>query len=79
MSGVKYKIYGNDRCHYCVQAKRLLIEVNLPYEWVNIDIHPEERASLKAKGFKTIPQIWLGENLIGGYTDLVKFLHTGDS
>jgi len=66
----KYKIYSRSDCGFCHAAKELLESKGLEYEEVDIDSDQNSRVMLKAKGFKTVPVIYLGEDHIGGYTDL---------
>lgn len=49
--------------------------MDLTYEEIRLEEHPDERARLKAEGFKTVPQIYYDENHIGGYTELVEYLN----
>ena len=67
---LKYKIYTRSDCGFCHAAKRLLESKGLEYEEVDIDCDQNSRVMLKAKGYKTVPVIYMGEEYIGGYTDL---------
>jgi|TARA_R100000742_G_C4201438_1_gene30434 glutaredoxin len=42
------------------------------YEEININENQEAKEKLKELGFKTVPQIWLNEEHIGGYVELEK-------
>lgn len=74
LSTLKFKIYTKDSCDFCIRAKHTLSTMDLTYDEVRLEEHPEEKARLKAEGFKTVPQIYFGERHIGGYTELVKYL-----
>ena len=52
-------IYGAPWCPYCVRAKRFLTEVREPFEWIDIDQHPETLKFLEEvnNGNHTIPTI----------------------
>jgi glutaredoxin 3 len=71
-----YTIYTKTTCLFCVEAKKLLSAKNATYKEKNIEI-PENRTELLAlfPEAKTVPQIYLGDKLIGGYDDLVKFFN----
>lgn len=45
--------------------------------WAYIDLtkNPTIRERMMAKGFKTVPIIYNGDTLIGGYTDLEKYFN----
>jgi glutaredoxin 3 len=69
----KVVIYTKSHCPYCVAAKNLLQSKNVQFEEIYLDDRPEEYATLKARtGLMTVPQIFIGEQLIGGFTDLSK-------
>lgn len=61
-------IYGATWCPYCVKAKELCEERNIPFEYIDVDEleEPDERVNPA----KPIPQIYDGDTFIGGYTEL---------
>lgn len=67
-----YIIYGTQSCPYCDRAKELLTKKGKVFNYVDLSIDKEELEKFKAKGFRTVPQIYLGEELIGGYDKLVE-------
>lgn len=71
----KFKIYTKETCDFCVRAKHTLSTMDLTYEEIKLEEHPEEREKLKSQGFKTVPQIYYDDNHIGGYTELVEYLN----
>ena len=73
----KFKIYTKETCYYCVEAKRTFQSLGLTYEEVKLEESPADREMLKSQGFRTVPQIYLGEDHIGGYTELVEYLQHG--
>ena len=70
-----YKVYGTKICLYCDKAENLLKTKDLPFEKINIDEDDDAKDYIVKQGFKTVPQIWLDDNWIGGYDDLVRFLN----
>jgi glutaredoxin 3 len=74
----KILIYLKSHCPYCVRAKELLRAKGVTFDEVNLDNKPEEYAELKNRtGMMTVPQIFIGEKLIGGYSDLAALEHEG--
>lgn len=75
---MKAIIWSRDNCPYCVEAKRLLECSNISYEERNISSNTwtKEQLLQAVPDAKTVPQIFLGEEYIGGYTDLAKQLST---
>lgn len=69
----KVLIYTKDNCPYCVNAKRLLSSKGVTFEEINIEGKLDEFEKLKARtGMRTVPQIFINDQLVGGYTDLAK-------
>lgn len=70
----KIVIYTADNCPYCKMAKKLLSSKGLRYLEINIANDSEKRNALiqKTGGQRTIPQIFINEQHIGGYSDLSK-------
>ena len=67
-----FVIYTQDRCNFCIKTKILLDSKGEPYEEININENPDAKEKIKKLGFKTVPQIWLDEEHIGGYEELEK-------
>ena len=72
---MKAIVWSKDQCPYCDQAKRLLTSRGIAYEERNIN-HGYTREQLleSVPGARTVPQIFLDDQLIGGFTDLQKHL-----
>lgn len=64
-------IYTKPTCKYCVQAKELLKAQNLKYIEYNIE-EPQRKIEFDrvTNNAKTVPQIFIDGELIGGYTEL---------
>ena len=79
---MKYVVIGTTYCGYCNQAKNVLDQHYLEYEYKDInDVASSEQDRLmKIAGqeFRTVPQIFTVEkdqwSYVGGYTELVKSL-----
>ncbi|HVE81485.1 MAG TPA: glutaredoxin 3 [Myxococcales bacterium] len=65
-------IYTTQTCGFCIRAKQLLEERGIPFQEIDVSDDDEARARLveKADGRRTVPQIFIGDLGIGGYTDL---------
>ena len=64
-------VYGTRYCPYCVAATQLLNSRGVDYKYVAVDNDPKLRAEIaELSGQSTVPQIWIGEQHIGGFTDL---------
>lgn len=64
-------IYSKDPCPYCVKAKMLLTRKKVDFTEIKItsDALREEMIA-KSGGRMTVPQIFIGEQHVGGCDDL---------
>ncbi len=65
-------IYTGPMCNFCDAAKRLFLRNNLKYQEINISTKDEliDEMIKKAKGKKTVPQIFFDNDHVGGYEEL---------
>ena len=65
-------VYSSVLCPYCKSAKELLESLDLKYKEILIDNAPEVKKQMinKSSGKKTVPQVFIGDNHIGGYDNL---------
>ncbi|GAA0827502.1 MAG: glutaredoxin 3 [Marinomonas sp.] len=64
-------IYSSDYCPFCTRAKQLLSTKNVAYDEIRVDGQPKKRQEMMEKsGRHTVPQIWIGEQHVGGCDDL---------
>lgn len=72
-------IYTKAYCPYCVRAVGLLREKQVAYQEIRIDLQPERRDEMisRANGRTTVPQIFIGEQHIGGCDDMVALDNQG--
>ncbi|HTO20196.1 MAG TPA: glutaredoxin 3 [Pseudomonas sp.] len=64
-------IYTTAWCPYCIRAKLLLERKGVAYKEIAVDGNPSLRAEMAAKAGRTsVPQIWIGEQHVGGCDDL---------
>jgi glutaredoxin 3 len=67
------KVYTSSNCTFCVQTKRMLTQLKLPFEEIGLDDQPELRQKLSEDNghYRTVPMIFVDGKFIGGYTDLL--------
>lgn len=71
-----YTIYTKTTCSFCIEAKKLLTEKKLSYLEKNIeDVQYKTELLTLVPNAKTVPQIFLDDKHIGGYTSLVAFFN----
>ena len=69
-------VWSKDNCPYCVQAKALLNQKGIEFEERKIgDGWTKEQLLEAVPNARTVPQIFLDGELVGGFTELrAKFL-----
>jgi len=71
----KVEIYTKSNCSYCEMAKQYFDSQNIEYS-----LHDVENAQTfkelinRNPSARTMPQIFINDQLIGGYTDLIEWL-----
>lgn len=72
------KIYLTAWCPYCQRAKALLDLREIPYEEIDVDGDQATRKwLLETTGQRTVPQVFIGAESIGGYTELAALDRSG--
>lgn len=68
----KVVMYTSAVCPYCINAERLLKNKGVTeIEKIRVDLQPELRSEMMEKtGRRTVPQIFIGEQHVGGFDDL---------
>lgn len=68
---MKAIVWSKDMCPYCEQAKMLLRSRDIEFEERNINRGYSREQLLEAvPGARTVPQIFLDGELVGGFTEL---------
>lgn len=64
-------LYTTGYCPYCIKAKELLDRKKIIYTEIRVDLQPELREEMIQKsGRRTVPQIFINGQAIGGCDDL---------
>ena len=67
----KVTVYTKQSCPFCVRAKRLLEKKGVAYEEIDVEGSDDLRIWLAEKtGQKTVPQVFVGERSLGGFSDV---------
>jgi glutaredoxin 3 len=69
----RVKIFTTATCPFCIRAKDLLAQRGVnDYEEIRVDIDPSQRTvMMEVSGRRTVPQIFIDHQHIGGCDDLV--------
>ncbi len=72
------RIYTTPYCPYCVRAKQLLRNKQATFDEIDVSNDPEQRQALVAlTGQRTVPQIFINDQSIGGCDDLFALERAG--
>lgn len=74
----KIKLYTKPDCPFCNKAKKLLKDNGYEYEDVDVIEYPEIKDKLiEVTGQETVPFVFVGNELIGGCSDLEALMNAG--
>lgn len=73
------EIYTTPTCPFCHAAKRLLDRKGVPYSEIDVSRDPALRAAMtqRAGGRRTVPQIFIDGQSVGGCDDIHALDHAG--
>lgn len=70
----KVEIYTTQICPYCVRAKKMLSYRNIAYQEIKINSAEQMQEMItRAGGRRTVPQIFIDDQHIGGSDDLFEY------
>ena len=76
---MKIIVWSKPNCPFCVRAKHALTDKGLAYEERVIgEDWTKEQLLEMVPDARSVPQIIIDEKVIGGYTEMVKYLNTLD-
>ena len=65
------RVYTTSYCAFCRRAKELLRKREIAFEGIDVTADADTRRWLvETTGRRTVPQIFVGEEAIGGYEEL---------
>ena len=72
-------LYTTGHCPYCVNAKVLLTRKGGTFEEIDVGSSPQRLAEmLQRSNRRSVPQIFIGEQHVGGFDDLAALERGGD-
>jgi len=68
-------VYSKTNCPYCVMAKQLLKKSNIEFteKLIGVDVTREQLMEV-APNARTVPQIVINNQVIGGYNELISYM-----
>ena len=78
MADPEILIYGTEYCSYCTAARMLLKKKGLDFEDVLVSADADKRREMEERsGRKTVPQIFINGEAIGGFDELYSLEQDG--
>lgn len=72
-------LYTTPWCPFCVRAKALLKQKGVSYEEIDVSRDPaRKREMMEKSGQRTVPQIWIGDQHVGGCDELFVLERQGE-
>lgn len=73
------EVYHKTWCPYCLAAFELLDRKSVQYRAIDVDRdRAREREMIERSGRRTVPEIFIGGALVGGFDDLVRLDRAGE-
>jgi len=74
------RVYTTTYCPFCARAKELLRAKGVLFEEIDVTGDDAARAQLTemSGGQRTVPQVFIGELHVGGYSDLARLEGRGE-
>ena len=75
----KVTVYGNTTCAYCGAARMLLTKKSVEFEDIVISDDPLRQQEMQERSGRTsVPQIFIGDTLVGGFDELCALDKSGE-
>ena len=73
-------VYSTDSCVICARAKTMLDKWQIPFDEIRIDESHERMKEFArvTNGARTVPQIFIDDRLIGGFSELTELHMDGE-
>lgn len=75
---LKIEVYSKDWCPYCKKAKAFLKSKGLDFEEIDINEGNNFEIMQERTGNKTVPQIIINNQSLGGYDDIIELENKGE-
>jgi glutaredoxin 3 len=75
----KITMYSTSWCGFCAMARRLLEQKGQAWEESDVDAEAGRREEMMERsGRRSVPQIWIGDQHVGGFDDLSALASSGE-
>jgi len=75
----KIVMYGSEYCSYCMAARMLFKKKGIDVEEISVSDDPARFQEMQERsGNRSVPQIFVNDNAIGGFDELYSLEQSGD-
>ena len=74
-----WTVYGKRTCGYTIKSMNMLKAKNIPFTFIDVSDSISRAKIVKQSGMKTVPVIYKGSRLVGGSSDLERYLSSSSS
>lgn len=74
---VEIKVYTKEGCPFCIMAINVFKNYEVEYEEISVDDPVEQRKLISETGHRTVPQIFINNEFLGGCDDLLELKNSG--
>lgn len=73
-------VYTKGGCPFCIKAKQLLTSKQIPFREVNLEYREQAEvdALIERTNYRKVPQIFIKDEFIGGYSELQVLSEDGE-
>jgi len=68
-------VYGKSDCPYCARAKEELSLRGIQFDYIDLQEIGKTAAEVTGRKVKTVPQVYVNGQYVGGYDELMEFLN----
>ena len=74
MQADRYRVFTSGQCPWCVKVINVLGNLHLDMDVISLKNNMDAIKFLQENNLKTVPQVYLGDEHIGGYEDTIVHL-----
>ncbi len=74
MADERYTIFTSGKCPWCTKVIQVMANLGLDIDVVSLRMNSEALNFMQEHNLTTVPQVFLGDKLIGGYEATIQHL-----
>lgn len=74
MDNSRYTIFTSGQCPWCTKVINVMANLKIDIDVVSLKNNKNSIKFLQEQNLNTVPQVFIGKTLIGGYEDTITYL-----